>query len=391
MSRVTALPARTDAGQGLPLITLGKAIASQLIVWHHLAIYSPMRAVVDPLAPELFAWLANPARMAVQVFLVMAGFLAARSLLPSPGAPTSLGLPELPGKLLQRYRRLVPPCLVAMLLAILSAALARSFSDDPQLPGAPTAMQLLANVLLLQDILGEEALSAGLWYVAIDLQLFAMLLAVLGLRRCMPARWRAALTLLSVAGLAALSWLLLNRDPHWDAWAPYFFGAYGAGLLAAWVRQAQAGWARRCAWLALAALVAISLSLAWRDRVLLAGLCALALALPPEGRGAGSWLRALPQRLAQLPAISWLARVSYSVFLAHYPVCLLVGALVAWAWPEALLLNSLGLLAAWSLSLLIGWLLHLKVELPALRSGGSRTAPAHTQAEPAWAGARVTR
>ncbi|HSI52232.1 MAG TPA: acyltransferase [Ideonella sp.] len=389
MPRVTAPPAPAAARQGLPLITLGKAIASQLIVWHHLAIYSPMRAVVDPLAPELFAWLANPARMAVQVFLVMAGFLAARSLLPSPGAPANLGLGELPGKLRQRYRRLVPPCLVAMLLAILSAALARTFSDDPQLPGMPTPTQLLANLLLLQDIVGEEALSAGLWYVAIDLQLFAMLLAVLGLRRCMPARWRAALTLLCVAGLAALSWLLLNRDPNWDAWAPYFFGAYGAGLLAAWVRQARAGWARRAAWLALGALVALSLALAWRDRVLLAGLCALALALPLEGHGAGAWLRALPGRLARLPAVDWLARVSYSVFLAHYPVCLLIGALVAWAWPEALLLNSLGLIAAWSLSLLVGWLLHLKVELPAQSSGGSRAAPAPNK--PSWAGARAAR
>jgi peptidoglycan/LPS O-acetylase OafA/YrhL len=73
----------------VPLIDLGKALASQLIVWHHLAFYSPMRRVVDPLAPALFDWLADSARLAVQLFLVMAGFLAARSLMPDPQRQTA--------------------------------------------------------------------------------------------------------------------------------------------------------------------------------------------------------------------------------------------------------------------------------------------------------------
>ena len=61
----------------LALIDAFKAIASQLIVLHHLAFYGPMSDVAQDLAPALFAWLSQDARIAVQLFLVISGFLAA--------------------------------------------------------------------------------------------------------------------------------------------------------------------------------------------------------------------------------------------------------------------------------------------------------------------------
>lgn len=62
------------------LVDLLKAAACQFIVLHHLCFYGPMADHARPLAPALIDWLADPARMAVQVFLVVAGFLAAQSL-----------------------------------------------------------------------------------------------------------------------------------------------------------------------------------------------------------------------------------------------------------------------------------------------------------------------
>ena len=59
-----------------------KAVSSQLIVLHHLAFYGPMSDAAHMLAPGLIGWLADYARIAVQVFLVISGFLAARSLAP---------------------------------------------------------------------------------------------------------------------------------------------------------------------------------------------------------------------------------------------------------------------------------------------------------------------
>ena len=65
------------------LINLMKAGAAQLIVLHHLAFYGPMSDHVRPMWPSLIEWLSDTARIAVQVFLVIGGFLAAKSLWPA--------------------------------------------------------------------------------------------------------------------------------------------------------------------------------------------------------------------------------------------------------------------------------------------------------------------
>ena len=67
----------------LAFIDALKAIASQLIVLHHLAFYGPMSDVANELAPALFSWLSQDARIAVQVFLVIGGVLAAKALAPA--------------------------------------------------------------------------------------------------------------------------------------------------------------------------------------------------------------------------------------------------------------------------------------------------------------------
>ncbi|MGZ8261721.1 MAG: acyltransferase family protein, partial [Methylotenera sp.] len=60
-----------------PAIDAFKAIASQLIVLHHLAAYGPLSDAVQQAAPGLISWLYDYARMAVQVFFVIGGYLAA--------------------------------------------------------------------------------------------------------------------------------------------------------------------------------------------------------------------------------------------------------------------------------------------------------------------------
>ena len=65
-----------------PLIDVLKGMACIAIVWHHLAFYGPMSDIAQPLAPAVLAWLYDYGRMAVQVFLVLGGYLAASSLAP---------------------------------------------------------------------------------------------------------------------------------------------------------------------------------------------------------------------------------------------------------------------------------------------------------------------
>ncbi|MEY8879746.1 MAG: acyltransferase family protein, partial [Leptothrix sp. (in: b-proteobacteria)] len=212
----------------------------------------------------------------------------------------------------------------------------------------------LSNALLLHDVAGFPALSAGLWYVGIDLQLFALTALLVALLRATGLQGvrLATLAVALVAGGVALSLLWVNRLPGADLWAPYFFGSYGLGVLAHWLGQPGAEprrasrWVRGLGGVALLLLVALALWLEWRSRIALAGVLALALALN-LGRAR------LPQTWGH-GRIRHLARISYGVFLVHYPVSLLVASLLTWAAPESALANLLGLVIAWLLSLWAG-------------------------------------
>lgn len=334
--------ATPGAAASLGLVDTLKAFASQLIVWHHLAFYGPMSDVAYPHAPQLLGWLADDARIAVQVFLVVAGFLAARSLLER----SRIDLPRL---VWRRYVRLARPYVVALVAAVAAAWVARALvADHPHAPAAPTVAQLLAHLLMAQDIAGLDALSAGVWYVAIDLQLYALLAGLLWL-----SQRAAGLTLPLVAAVMLLSLFWLNLQPSLDMWAPYFFGAYGLGVLAHWMSHRP----RRLVWAGmLAGVVLLALAFEWRSRIFVAGLTALALVLAADLRHPGGALAAA------------LARISYPVFLIHYPVCLVVGAAVLRFWPENVAVNVLGMVAAWLLSLAAGAALQRVAEPPAQRA-----------------------
>lgn len=344
---IPSFSSQASRSQALPLVDLGKALASQLIVWHHLALYGPMCEVAESLAPALRDWLVEQGRLAVQVFLVMAGFLAARSMLPHPAAePRATGVAAAIGR---RFLRLAEPAWVALLAAMFAAWVARALIDHPTIPEAPTLLQVLAHLLMVQDVAGLEALSAGVWYVAIDLQLFALVALLCGLRRGIARPARSALTALLLLAGVTLSLLLFNREPDLDVWAIYFVGAYGLGMLAHWAVSARRPVSRIGWLLAILTLTGLALWLDWRVRILLAGTSALVLALlvPLDLR--------LPAWLAR--PVAALSHLSYTVFLLHYPVLLLTGALIGRLWPDAPQVHALGLVLAWALSLLAGWAL----------------------------------
>ena len=330
----------------MPLIDALRAIASQLIVLHHLAFYGPMSDAVEGLAPALFAWLSEHARVAVQAFLACGGFMAARALAPS-GAPAF----DRPGRLLwRRYLRLAPPLVAALALAIALSALARAVNPHPSIPLAPGLAQVLAHLFLLQDVLDIEALSAGVWYVAIDFQLFALTLALLWLARGAGRHARPlAIGLVAALGLASL--FVFNRQPELDVWAPYFFGAYALGACAWWAGAPGARWHGLAA-IAVAGVAALALD--WRLRIAVALAVALALGLARHIRLLERWPRS--------PLLGWLGSISYSVFLVHFPIIVVIGALTWRLFPDQPLANAAGILAAWAASVAGGALFHRLVE-----------------------------
>lgn len=344
----------------MPLLDAVKGVACLLIVGHHLSRYGPLPAGASSLAPALFDWLSQNGRLAVQVFLVLAGFLAAASLAPD-GVPGRSGAWS---RVFQRYGRLVMPYLVALSVSVLVAALVRPLlHDDDAVPGVPGMAQLLAHGLLLQDLLGYEALSTGVWYVAIDFQLFVLALAVIGLAGWLQGRWamrreRAAWLLAAlVLALVIASLDIFNRRSELDVTAIYFFGSYGLGMLVFWVGRAssRSGW--RFAVLVLLLVGGAALALDWRSRIAIALVTALAVAVLQHVHA----LEPAAWPAAGAPLVR-LGRISYSLFLIHFPILLLVSAGVSGFLPATPWIDLLGLVATLLLSIGAALLLYRWVE-----------------------------
>ena len=340
----------------LPFIDALKALASQLIVLHHLAFYGLMSDYARSLAPETMSWFYSNARIAVQVFLVVGGFLAAQSLTRNG----IFGDKPLPALLWRRYLKLVRPYLVALLLAMLAAAIARRLMDHPATPGVPEIAQIIAHCFLLQGVLGFDGLSAGVWYVAIDFQLYALLAGILWLaQRIRPGSATLAVWLVLLLVIASLFYF--NRDSRLDNWAIYFFGAYGLGALTCWSTRRGA----TSRWLLLVfVLVIAALLLDYRVRLAVALTVAVALAL---SRHTG-----LIERWPQSAVIGWLGQISYSVFLVHYPICLVVSALFEHFALHSPEIQAVGMLAAWAASLAGGALFYRWVECRGEKGEGGR-------------------
>ena len=333
-----------------------KAFAAQLIVLHHLSAYGPVADAVHALAPQLMAALYQYGRMAVQVFLVVGGFLSARAL----SARGQLLEGGVVGLLWRRYLRLALPFMAAVLLTLACSGLVARWLPELA-PQSVSATQLLAHGLLLHGVLGHESLTVGAWYVAMDFQLFALLLGLLWLARSLRLaravrRWVGpALVLL----LALASLFVFNRMTELDAWAPYFFAAYGLGALVHWLGLSPQ---RRLGLALLSLVVVAALLFDFRERIALALLTALLLAALQRRHLAGQPLLMAGRRAA---VVAHLGTQSYALFLVHFPICLLVNALFAdyelssgWAGVAAMLM-------AWGLSNLAALPFYRWIEAPA--------------------------
>jgi peptidoglycan/LPS O-acetylase OafA/YrhL len=354
----------------LPVIDALKGIASQLIVLHHLAFYGPMSDVVSPFLGGLIDWLSANGRIAVQVFLVMGGYMAARALAPQGRANFGSPLPVM----IRRYLRLSIPYAVAVGIAIVAAAIARHWANFDSTPATPSLYQLFANLLMVQNIVGQDSLSAGLWYVAIDLQLYCGLSALLWLASRQSGHWLAPM--LVAMGMTA-SLFYFNREAAFDIWGIYFFGSYGLGALTWWASTSKRPFTMATL---IAMIVALALILDFRTRIAVA-LAVAALLF------ASSLIRPLPRSEASHTGveqfIAWLGRISYSVFLVHYPICLLVNAGVTRFFGGSHLANGLGLIMALVASTMAGAAFHRYVELgfsvDALRSRAGKGSAAATR------------
>ena len=304
--------------QSLFLIDLLKVVAALLIILHHLSNYGQIAEDARSVLPGLMTWLFEYGRYAVQIFLVMAGYLAAQSL--SRFADREFSSQGLLKVILNRYLRLFSPYAAALIFTILCAYIARHWINDEFVGESETFGQFIAHLFFIQGILGLDSISAGAWYIAIDWQLYSVLAILL---ISFPS-YQAVIWVISI--LAVSSLLFFNRSGTYEAYFIYFIGSYGLGVLAYLAKCFTNSNVNRLAKIVLiviGCIIAISsLQQVWL-RNFLAWFVAIALLLwgdkpyPISKLGTPFYQR----------AIAWGSLRSYSAFLIHFAFILLANTL----------------------------------------------------------------
>lgn len=213
------------AHRSLPIDCL-KVFGAQLIFFHHLALYSPMAKVLEIELPQVIDFLFIYARLPVSSFLVVGGYLCAQHLFHER---STFSLPHL---IYKRCARLLPLYFFSLLAVIVVTVAWQSvLKDELWVSAIPSIHVMAAHLLLLQDVFGVPALSAGAWYVSIDLQLYTLALTVFLLSR-FTASFDLEIMGLVVFVASIISLFIWSKDSRYDICALYFIQAYGVGVLA---------------------------------------------------------------------------------------------------------------------------------------------------------------
>jgi peptidoglycan/LPS O-acetylase OafA/YrhL len=308
--------------QPLFLIDLLKVFAALLIILHHLSNYGQIAVDARSILPGLMAWLFEYGRYAVQIFLVMAGYLAAQSL--TKFANAKFSTQALLRVIINRYFRLFAPYIAALVFTIVCAWVTRFWVNDEFVGEQETLSQFLAHLFFLQGILGLDSISAGAWYVAIDWQLYSVLAILL----MTFSSYQALIWFISILAVSAL--LYFNRSAQYEAYFIYFIGSYSLGVLAYLARNFADQKIQNLAKFALitiGVIIAIStLHQLWL-RNFLAWFVALLLLVwgnvgYPSLSPTGSKVQVIILRF-----IAWASPRSYCAFLIHFAFILLANTL----------------------------------------------------------------
>ncbi len=353
-----------------------RGLAALFVVLHHCHLLSFPGYPADT-GPGWAGWLLY-GHFAVVVFIVLSGF----SLAVSP-ARAEWRLGGVRRFLRRRAWRILPPYWAALAMSLVIA-----WTVVPQPgEGPPTAKSVLVYGLLVQDLFGAPSPNGAFWSIAVEAQLYLVFpIMLLVLRRYGAAVMLGAVTAIVVA-IGALAPHVAAVDLFMRL-TPQFAALFAAGIVAAGVlavprdrddpeaARRRARWRAALPWLALAAAVPVPVLIAvngsvwtvanffWVD-LALGPAVALLLAALATGRPA------VLVRLLDLRPLRRLGSFSYSLYLTHAPLVVIVAQLlvaprVAPGVPAFLVTLAVGV----PLTLAVAWAFAAAFELPFQRHRG---------------------
>jgi hypothetical protein len=287
-------------------------------------------------------------KYAVQIFLVIAGYLTAKSL------TQTLQKYGLTKTIINRYLRLMPTYMVAILLTIVCASIARSIAFESYMGEPETFPQLLAHVFFLQNILSYESISVGVWYVAIDWQLYMFAACLLFFLKS----FKNVVIVLFFVMLSAL--MYFSQHAEFDNYFIYFIGAYGLGILAYIAEDTFQGKTQGIAKVLLILFVILILGMTFYDPII-KNLVEIITALLLYLFGKKPYT---PQNIKWSKIFMWFSQRSYCAFLIHFSVLLLCNSVFHFFKLQSLELSLFFIVIFWCLSWVFAHILYTIVELP---------------------------
>lgn len=324
-----------------------RGLAALSIVLFHIWWYEPAPYP----ALESAHWIVDEAflriRAGVQVLLVISGFVIAFTL-----RRTWVTIGEILSFVARRFVRLVPPYWTVIALIILIDAACRSvWKLDSPVEGDLTLIRVSAHMAFLQDVFGHGALSAGMWTICIEMQFYVIAVMGWGLAQHLFRRPAAdqprpsPLGIVAIfAPLAFLSLFYWRSLDSTSAWVIHFFWMFFLGMITWWTLDGilpkaisytvfviailelifDAPWRQQFYydWIRPAAAPQIFDPVeSWRYENSIALTTALLILIAGQRNKLHQWLN--------WNWLQYVGRISYSLYLIHFPVCHLI---TNWGW-----------------------------------------------------------